>query len=980
MSDKSLLLLIEVGSFSILETNELALKDLIQYIISSTGICLSISYNAKDISLEAFKKLKKISTLHNINLIYWYPSNKDIDNIIYQNYIKKHQTTHLLMLDNSIYELAHQTKNIELATGKLYLYKKQPDIGLYPIVYDKDNNEKSLLSFLSSFNESIEDNETQIKKLAMFTVLPPQKSGIAYYSKELIDELKKYYKIDVFLKPSNENDIICHFWTDVNMYRIEQFDSLAEQYDRILYHFGNNPMHIHMFSILNQYGGVSILHDFYLSGINWCRENYSLRKNALNIALYDSHGIKSIQERNKFKDRYITQKYPCNFEVIRLSHAIITHSRYASNLLKFFYTNIPLSVTIPLLESLPSARTSKDEARASLSLDQSSFIVCCFGFISTNKLNQAILDAWLDSEICKNPINKLIFVGSTHEDTYGSQFKKRVDTTNNQVLITGWSEEKDYKMYLNAADGAIQLRQHSRGETSKTLLDALSYGLPVIINEHGSSGEVPDNSVIKVQENCTVDDLTKALNLLFRDKHLRENLSENAKNYILKECHPKICAEKYYKTIEQAYKTQVSVQSVTQDIKRSLDDSLSNNDLLEYARTISINFPYIKPQKTLYVDVSAISIIDNETGIQRTVRCLLNELINSPLKGYRIEPVQLVEIKGQWKYIHARQYIQKLYDLPQEVQFGKNTSIQPTAGDIILYLDFRIKFTLIAHKQNYFSDLEKRNVKIIFVVYDLLPIKLPQFYPKFFEALHINWLNIVANFHGTICISKIVAQDLYKWIGEKSDLPITYFHLGANIEPKNISEKLSDHAVLMLKKIQERTSFLMVGTIQPIKGHQFVLNAFETLWEQGFDVNLVIAGKKGWMVESTIKKIITHKQYRKKLIWLDKISDAFLTQVYKACHCLICASENEGFGLPLIEAAQNKLPIIARDIPIFHEVAGQHATYFDGSSYDNLVNTVKKWIDNYYENKHIKSDKIPWLTWKQSAEQLKKSISNIINS
>jgi len=979
MIHKETLLLIEVGKYAVLEIEELALKDLIQYISSSTGICLSISYNAKDISLEAFKKLKKISTLHNINLIYWYPSNKDIDNIIYQNYIKKHQTTHLLMLDNSIYELAHQTKNIELATGKLYLYKKQPDIGLYPIVYDKDNNEKSLLSFLSSFNESIEDNETQIKKLAMFTVLPPQKSGIAYYSKELIDELKKYYKIDVFLKPSNENDIICHFWTDVNMYRIEQFDSLAEQYDRILYHFGNNPMHAHMFTILSKYGGVSVLHDFFLKDLQSYRNFMDIKQHALDSALYESHGIGSIVEYNKNNNESVFNKYPCNFEVIRLSHAIITHSRYASNLLKFFYTNIPLCVTIPHLESLPNTSISKNNLRASLGLDQSSFIVCCFGFINTNKLNQEILDAWLDSDISKNPINKLIFVGSTLKNIYGNEFQKNVDTTNNQVLITGWSEEKDYKMYLNAADGAIQLRQHSRGETSKTLLDALSYGLPVIINEHGSSGEVPDNSVIKVQENCTVDDLTKALNLLFRDKHLRENLSENAKNYILKECHPKICAEKYYKTIEQAYKTQVSVQSVTQDIKRSLDDSLSNNDLLEYARTISINFPYIKPQKTLYVDVSVVARDDFKTGIQRTVRCILLELINNPLEGYHIEPVQLVQIKGRWQYIYARQYIHKLYNLPQKVEFGKNTVVHPCDKDLILGLDHAGGYIVAAHDQGYFSKLEKLNVKIIYIVYDLIPLQFDHFYPKDFKKSYINLFNVIAKSHGAICISQTIAKELREYTEKTSSLPIGYFHLGGNIACEMKPTELSSHDLLILKQIQEKTSFLMVGTIEPRKGYQFTLNAFEILWNQGFDVNLIIVGKKGWMVETTINRITTHLQYRKKLILVDDTSDFYLEKIYKTCDCLLYSSEKEGFGLPLIEAAQNKLPILARDIPIFHEIAGEHATYFDGSSHDNLANAVKQWLDDYHEDKHIKSDNMPWLTWKQSAEQLKQSLIALLH-
>ena len=57
-----------------------------------------------------------------------------------------------------------------------------------------------------------------------------------------------------------------------------------------------------------------------------------------------------------------------------------------------------------------------------------------------------------------------------------------------------------------------------------------------------------------------------------------------------------------------------------------------------------------------------------------------------------------------------------------------------------------------------------------------------------------------------------------------------------------------------------------------------------------------------------------------RLFWLEGISDEYLEKIYDAATCLIAASEGEGFGLPLIKVAQHKLPIIARDIPVFREV------------------------------------------------------------
>jgi glycosyltransferase involved in cell wall biosynthesis len=89
------------------------------------------------------------------------------------------------------------------------------------------------------------------------------------------------------------------------------------------------------------------------------------------------------------------------------------------------------------------------------------------------------------------------------------------------------------------------------------------------------------------------------------------------------------------------------------------------------------------------------------------------------------------------------------------------------------------------------------------------------------------------------------------------------------------------------------------------------------------------------------------------------------------CVCLIAASEGEGFGLPLIEAARHKLAIIARDIAVFREVAGAHALYFEGKEPAALAIAIEDWLALYKSGKHPKSDFMPWVTWRQSSQRLK---------
>ena len=81
-----------------------------------------------------------------------------------------------------------------------------------------------------------------------------------------------------------------------------------------------------------------------------------------------------------------------------------------------------------------------------------------------------------------------------------------------------------------------------------------------------------------------------------------------------------------------------------------------------------------------------------------------------------------------------------------------------------------------------------------------------------------------------------------------------------------------------------------------------------------------------------------------------------------------------GFGLPLIEAAQRGLSILARDIPVFREVAGTHASYFSGSRPDELALAVQGWLALAQQGAAPSSAGLSWLTWQQSTHALLQTV------
>jgi glycosyltransferase involved in cell wall biosynthesis len=256
---------------------------------------------------------------------------------------------------------------------------------------------------------------------------------------------------------------------------------------------------------------------------------------------------------------------------------------------------------------------------------------------------------------------------------------------------------------------------------------------------------------------------------------------------------------------------------------------------------------------------------------------------------------------------------------------------------------------------------------------------------------HAEWLEAIAGFDGAICVSRAVADDLSAWRAahEAAAAPrrpyrIACSHHGADFTHSAPSRGLPADAAHVLAQFTQRPTLLAVGTVEPRKGYLQLLDAFTLLWQAGVDVNLAIVGPEGWKslpdgmrrnIPETVQCLRGHPERNRRLYWLEGISDEYLEQVYAASSALIAASLGEGFGLPLIEAAQHRRPIIARDLPVFREVAGAHASYFNANSPTELADFLQGWLAQFAAGTHIRSTGLLWLTWQQSATNLKQALA-----
>jgi glycosyltransferase involved in cell wall biosynthesis len=812
-------------------------------------------------------------------------------------------------------------------------------------------------------------------RLAYVSPLPPERSGIADYSAELLPELSRYYEIDLITPlPQVEDALLANRFAVRN---IEWFRQHSGQFERVLYHFGNSAFHEHMFELIAEIPGTVVLHDFFLGNIQAHREFASLRQNKWTEALYASHGYPAIVDRFEAKELAdVVFKYPCNFDVLRFAQGVIVHSDYSKQLAVEWLGKDAATdwALVPLLRALPAYSSDhRASARAELGLDTGDVLVCAFGMLGPTKLNHRLLQAWLASALAHDPKCKLVFVGDNDQGSYGVQIRQDTLVTQGRVTITGWLDQAAFQRYLRAADIAVQLRTLSRGETSAAVLDTMAHEVATITNANGSMAFLPRDAVWMLPDEFSDAQLIEALEGLRNSASCRLAFATKGRALVQTSHAPETCARQYADAIETfAAKTAHGRDGLIRSIGKN--DRLTSTELAEMARSISVTLPLAAPRRQLFMDVSELVRRDSQSGIQRLVKSLLQALFDSPPEGYRIEPVYAVV--GQPGYKYARKFtLQFLHSPPESLQ---DDWIDARCGDTFVGLDLSPQ--IVPEQGDFFRLLRHQGVRVDFVVYDLLPVLLSSRFAKNLNDGHARWLRAIAENDGAICISQAVANELTEWLAQNmpglSSFRIRSFHLGADLALSKPTSGLPAQADAILKGISATPSFLMVGTVEPRKGHEQVLRAFEQLWAtQELKANLVIVGKQGWMVDELIDRLRQHPENGKRLFWLDGISDEYLERVYATSACLIAASEGEGFGLPLIEAARHNLPIIARDLLVFREVAGPHALYFDGDvAAIAIAQAVMEWLRLFHEGRHPSSAKMPYLTWQQSAEQFKAAL------
>ena len=301
----------------------------------------------------------------------------------------------------------------------------------------------------------------------------------------------------------------------------------------------------------------------------------------------------------------------------------------------------------------------------------------------------------------------------------------------------------------------------------------------------------------------------------------------------------------------------------------------------------------------------------------------------------------------------------------------------PKDGDVLLLLDSSW------HMDIWWSvtKAKKSGAIVISVLYDTIPITHPEFCDASLISVFETWFDSALKFvDGFIAISATVKNDFSAFVenqyGPGHGKKLDFFHLGSDF---NFTEVKEDGVRDKIRRVfDERSTYLMVSTLEPRKNHSYLLDTFDGLWAEGNDVNLCFIGRVGWKVDDLLERIKSNREYQRRLFFWSDIDDVELAYCYQHASMLVFPSFIEGFGLPIIESLGHGLPVLASDTPIHREVGLDHIGYFDLADPGSLEKQIEVIEKNGVPDFLMVDPDYRWQDWESSTRMLLNKINKML--
>jgi glycosyltransferase involved in cell wall biosynthesis len=376
-------------------------------------------------------------------------------------------------------------------------------------------------------------------RVAYYSPLPPERSGIADYSALLLPALERLVDVDV----------------------VRRGRTRPVAADVALYHVGNDPdSHGWIVEAMRRRPGVIVLHDFVLhhlvAGLTIGRKDApgylaAMERDAGVPGRLLAHGVLDGRVPPPWETH--PEEFPLTGEVLSSATGLIVHSHYVEEQVRDAYGGPIWRIPHPAwpMENVIPAQVGGRP------------LFGCFGHINASKRIPQLLEAFAVVR-ARHPNAKLLLVGSA---------SARYDTKHlvgEGVERLEYVDENRLWSLMAACDACISLRSPTMGETSGSVIRALSLGRPLVVSELGWFAELPDSVALKVPvDEDEVASLAAALELLASSEATQRTMTEAALAYVHREHDLGHVAEQYVAALEEAAGGTIVADAVVSDVARA---------------------------------------------------------------------------------------------------------------------------------------------------------------------------------------------------------------------------------------------------------------------------------------------------------------------------------------------------------------------------------------------------------------------------
>jgi glycosyltransferase involved in cell wall biosynthesis len=380
-------------------------------------------------------------------------------------------------------------------------------------------------------------------EIAYLSPLPPQRTGIADYSADLLPYLRRSANITAF---ADDDRCLETTLPGVSIRPMREYADRVREFDLAIYQMGNSQFHEKIYQQLKRYPGITVLHDYGLhhliASMTAWRGDFAGYARELGYA-FGAAGVQQSHEIRRGLHSYALFEQPVNERVLDSSLGVIVHSHFAARQIQRQRPDLRVRVVSqPIVFTEPTAT-----ARQQLGLPADAFIVGCAGQATVEKRIDLALRAFARLQ-AQLPSARFLLVGEV-PDWYPLDLDDLVQQLNLQeaVIRIGYASDLDqFRSFIAAMDACINLRCPTLGETSASLLRTMALGKPVIVSNVGWYAELPDEACIKF-DHASDDEVMLARKLieLAGDRSGREAIGHAARSYVARECAPEKIAQAY---------------------------------------------------------------------------------------------------------------------------------------------------------------------------------------------------------------------------------------------------------------------------------------------------------------------------------------------------------------------------------------------------------------------------------------------------